>query len=104
MSRASNDNLTLSFAQAEAMKRFNRDAERSTSTHSEKRLDARQSLEQAKAAIGAREFAILDLVVLRGRSIAVLSSQSGQSVHQLEQLLKQAANGLADHYQTRDAA
>jgi DNA-directed RNA polymerase specialized sigma24 family protein len=97
--------MNLSLEQTEALRRFSRDAERAVaSTHIEKRLDARQSLQQAKAAVPAREIAIVDLVMVRGRSLKALATASGQSVEQLDQLLRQAANSLADHYQTREAA
>ena len=99
------DGLELSFVQSEALRRFSRDAERAeASTHVEKRLDARQSLALAKAAMSPRECAIIDLVILRGRPVAALAAQSGTTVQQLENLLRQAANDLVDHYQSRNAA
>lgn len=96
---------TLTLTQAEALRRFGKDAERATaSTHAEKRLDARQSLLKANAALAPREGAIIDLVVLKGRDLKDLAAQSGQSVDSLDQLLRQAANTLATHYETRTAA
>lgn len=98
------DDINLSFEQAEALRRFSKDAERAVASNQiEKRLDARQSLHQAKATIPAREMALIDLVVIRGRSLKALAAASGQSVDKLDQLLRQAANSLADHYQSREA-
>lgn len=95
----------LTLLQAEALRRFGKDAERAVaSTSIEKRLDARQSLSQAKAAVPARQIAIVDLVILRGRTLPALAAASGQSVAALDLLLREAANALADHYQTRVAA
>lgn len=99
------DGLKVSVVQAEALRRFSREMERAANTtNAETRLDARESLAAAKARLDPRQFAILDLVVLRGRSIRQLATQSGQTVEQLDQLLRQAANSLEDHYRQSDAA
>ena len=99
------DKLTVSVVQGEALRRFSREMERAAcTTNAETRLDARQSLARAKSRLEPRQFAILDLVVLRGRSIRQLATQSGQTVEELDQLLRQAANSLEDHYRESDAA
>lgn len=96
---------TLSLIQSEALRRFARDAELAeTSRKAEKRLDARQSLARAKAALPARDGAIVDLVMIRGRSLTALAIQAGTTVEALDALLRQAANTLADHYQADEAA
>jgi len=95
----------LSLIQSEALRRFQKDAERSeTARNAESRLDARQSLAKAKAALPARDGAIVELVVCRGRSLAALAAQAGTTVEALDALLRQAANTLADHYEAREAA
>ena len=104
-SRPPSDGVELSFVQSEAIRRFSRDAESAeAATNTERRFDARQSLEKATAALAPRERAIIDLVVIRGRRLSDLAAQSGASVQQLENLLRQAAIDLVDHYQTRDVA
>lgn len=95
----------LSLMQAEALRRFGKDAERAVaSMHAEKRLDARQALEKAKAALEPRQVAIVDLVVCRGRPLSDLAAKAGMSVEALDGLLRQAANTLADHYEAGEAA
>lgn len=95
----------LTFEQTEALRRFGKDAERSeASVHHEKALDARRSFADARSALTPSERAIVDLTVLKGRGLSHLASASGQTVEQLDRLLRRAANSLADHYQTRTAA
>lgn len=97
--------LTLTFVQSEAARRYSRDAERSLCLNDTgKRLDAVQALELARRKLSGRERAIMDLVAVRGRSLAALSAASGQPVEELHRLFTQTANDLATHYETEDAA
>lgn len=95
----------FSLIQSEALRRFGKDAERSvTTTNAERLLDARQSLAKAKSALSARQVAIVELVVCKGRPLASLAEQSGASVEALDRLLHEAANDLADHYERSEVA
>ena len=95
----------LSLPQAEALRKFSKDTERSEgSRDANRRLESRQSLASAKEALGPRRLAVVDLVIIRGRSLTALSKASGQTVDALSNLLSDAANTLADHYQSQEAA
>lgn len=96
---------SLSFAATEALRKYSKDTERSETTRdADKRLDARQSLAAASDALGPRHKAIVDLVLIKGRKVSDLALMSGQSVDALNRLLTDAAETLADHYQSRRAA
>ena len=96
---------SLTFIQGEALRRFSKDAERSEATRdADKRLDARQSLAAATAAMSPRERAVVDLLLIKGRNIRDLATAANTTVEALDQLLHQAADTLAAHYQTREAA
>lgn len=97
--------LELAFDKAEALRKYSKDTERSETTRdADRRLDARQSLEAASIALGPRHKAIVDLVLIKGRKVSDLAQMSGQSVEALNRLLTDAAEMLADHYQSRRAA
>lgn len=96
---------SLSFAATEALRKYSKDTERAETTRdADKRLDARQSLAAASDALGPRHKAIVDLVLIKGRKVSDLALMSGQSVDALNRLLTDAAEMLADHYQSRRAA
>lgn len=102
---ASSGLVNLSFVQAEALRKFSKDTERATSTRDTGKLfEVRQSLAAAKRALSPREWAALDLLLIKGRDITRLSQVSGQPVETLNQLLHDAADALAAHYQSREAA
>lgn len=96
---------SLTFVQGEALRRFSKDTERSEATRdADKRLDARQSLAAATAAMSQRERAVVDLLLIKGRNIRDLATAASTTVEDLDRLLHQAADTLAAHYQSREAA
>lgn len=95
--------VSLSPDRAEAIRRFSKDAERAELTRdADLRLEVRQSLAGAIAAMSIQERAIIDLLVIRGRDITRLAQVSGQTVDVLRSLLHRAADTLAAHYQSRE--
>ena len=99
------DGRRLTFVQLEAIGRYVRDAERAASSgHSEHRLDAIQSLERARKTLPDQEKAILDLIAVKGRTVADLAKRTGRPTGDLHRLFARAANDLATHYETEDAA
>lgn len=96
---------SLTFVQGEALRRFSKDTERSeASRDADKRLEARQSLSAAVAAMAPRERAVVDLLLIKGRHIRDLATAASTTVEDLDRLLHQAADTLAAHYQNREAA
>lgn len=96
---------SLTFVQGEALRRFSKDTERSEATRdADKRLDARQSLAAATASMSQRERAVVDLLLIKGRNIRDLATAASTTVEDLDRLLHQAADTLAAHYQSREAA
>ena len=93
------------FVQGEALRRFSKDTERSeASRDADKRLEARQSLSAAVAAMAPRERAVVDLLLIKGRNIRDLATAASTTVEDLDRLLHQAADTLAAHYQSREEA
>ena len=69
-----------------------------TTTHAHKRMDSGQKVRAARAALAPSEIAILDMAVLKGRSLDALAGATKQPRANLERLLLQAAEKLADHF------
>ena len=69
-----------------------------TTTHAHKRIDSGQRVRAARAALTPSEIAILDMAVLKGRSLDALAEATKQPRANLERLLLQAAEKLADHF------
>lgn len=69
-----------------------------TTTHAHKRMDSGQKVRAARAVLTAPEIAILDMAVLKGRSLDALAEATKQPRANLERLLLQAAEKLAEHF------
>ena len=69
-----------------------------TTTHAHKRMDSGQKVRAARAALTPSEIAILEMVVLKGRSLDALAEATKQPRANLERLFLQAAGKLADHF------
>jgi hypothetical protein len=84
------------------------DAARTYARHVEKASTARNGLSgavaadqvtRARAALGRRQIAILDMVAVKGHSIARVSEMTGTPDRDLTALFKAACDTLADHYE-----
>ena len=85
-----------------ATKRYEKIVETSlTTTHAHKRMDSGQKVRAAHAALAPSEIAILDMAVLKGRSLDALAEATKQPRANLERLLLQAAEKLAEHFDAR---
>ena len=69
-----------------------------TTTHAHKRMDSGQKVRAVRGALRPSEIAILDMAVLKGRSLDALAEATKQPRANLERLLLQAAEKLADHF------
>lgn len=89
---------------SDAIERFAKMAERAqTEMRGEKRIDAAKRYAKAREALAPRELAILDMTALKRRSLQDLAEKTGQSVLSLTQLLAQAGESLANHFDERRA-
>ncbi len=90
---------------ARATSRYEKLVETSqTTTHAHKRLDSAQKVRAAKAALSRQEAAILDMVVIRGRTLEALAEATKQPRDHLERLFLRAAETLAQHFDPPTAA
>ena len=91
--------LVTSERLSSATKRYEKLVETSlTTTHAHKRMDSGQKVRAARAALEPPEVAILEMAVLKGRSLDALAEATKQPRANLERLLLQAAEKLADHF------
>ena len=92
--------VVLSDRASDAIARFAKLAERAElETRGERRVDAVKRYAAARAAMEPRERAILDMTALKRRTLADLATQTGQTAQSLGQLLSQAGERLADHFE-----
>ena len=75
-----------------------------TTTHAHKRLDSGQKVRAARAVLSPQETAILDMAVIKGRTLEALAQATKQPRENLERLFLQAAEKLADHFDPPVAA
>ena len=68
------------------------------------RVMAAEAFMAARRALTLREVAIVDMAVVKGRSLAQISSLTGSAAPDLALLLKEACTKLADHYDAEVAA
>jgi hypothetical protein len=61
---------------------------------------ARDRVTRARAALGRRQAAILDMVAVKGHTIAHVAELTGESDGDLTALYVGACNALASHYDT----
>ena len=89
--------LVISERLSRAMERYEKLVETSlTTTHAHKRIDSGQKVRAARAVLGPPEVAIRDMAVLKGRSLDALAASTKQPRINLERLLLQAAEKLAE--------
>ena len=92
--------ILLSERASDAIERFAKLAERAElETRGERRIDAGKRYAAARRAVEPRERAILDMTVLKRRTLAELAAQTGQTAVSLGQLLSNAGERLADHFE-----
>ena len=91
--------MVISERLSRATKRYEKLVEISlTTTHAHKRMDSGQKVRAVRAALTPSEIAILDMAVLKGRSLDTLAETTTQPRANLERLLLQAAEKLAEHF------
>ena len=91
--------MVISDRLSRATKRYEKLVETSvTTTHAHKRMDSGQKVRAARAALAPAEIAILEMAVLKGRSLEILAEATKQPRVNLERLLLQAAEKLAEHF------
>ena len=91
--------MMISERLSRATKRYEKLVETSvTTTHAHKRMDSGQKVRAARAGLAPSEIAILDMAVLKGRSLDTLAEATKQPRANLERLLLQAAEKLAEHF------
>ena len=91
--------MVISERLSRATKRYEKLVETSvTTTHAHKRMDSGQKVRAARAGLAPSEIAILDMAVLKGRSLDTLAEATKQPRANLERLLLQAAEKLAEHF------
>ena len=88
----------LSAWQAGALRRYAKDFDRASSP-SFKRMEAADELRAARAALAADEYAVVNFVAGRGKTVRQLAEMSGRKVADLSALLSAAASKLARHYE-----
>ena len=88
--------------QAGALRRYAKDFDRASSP-SFKRIEAADDLRIARAALAPAEYAVVDFVAGRGKSVRELAAMSGRKVADLAALLSAAASKLARHYEAQAA-
>ena len=94
------DQAVMSDRATKAIERFADEAERSQlERRGDKRIDAARRYAAMRAALSPRELALLEMTALKRRSLAELSNLTGQPVVALAQLLLQAGERLADHFE-----
>ena len=85
---------------AHAMARYAKQVESvHTSTTPAKRVDRLQVAQATRAILSARELAILDMTMVKGHSLDRLAAATKQPRQQLEALLRQAGERLADYFE-----
>ena len=70
-----------------------------TTTNAHKRLDSSQKVRAARGVLLPQETAILDMAVIKGRTLEALAQATKQPRENLERLFLQAAEKLADHFE-----
>ncbi len=93
--------MVISERLSRATKRYEKLVETSVTTthaHKRKRMDSGQKVRAARAGLAPSEIAILDMAVLKGRSLDTLAEATQQPRANLESLLLQAAEKLAEHF------
>ena len=91
--------MVISERRSRAIARYEKLVETSlTTTHAHKRMDCGQKVRAARAALAPSETAILDMAVLKGRSLDALAEATKQPRATLERLFLKAAEKLADHF------
>jgi hypothetical protein len=92
----------LSERASDGISRFAKLAERAQlETRGDKRVDVANRYAAARLALEPRERAIVDMMVLKRRTLGDLAVQTGQSVDSLGQLLSVAGERLADYFEMR---
>ena len=94
--------MTLSPAQEKAAEKWERDTQNAARLdHTSKRLTASDSIRRARAALAPAEIAILDMVIVKGRHLAVLAQHTGRTEVSLKEQFAAALEKLAQHYEGR---
>ena len=95
--------VVLSERASEAIERFAKLAERSqVERRGDRRIDLAKRYTAARQALAARELAILDMTVLKRRTLVELAAKTGQTAEALALLLLQAGEHWADHFEAED--
>lgn len=96
--------IILSDRAVEAIERFAKLAERSQlESRGDRRVDTAKRYAATREALGPRERAILDMTVLKRRTLTDLAAQTGQPAEALGQLLSNAGEQLADYFEGKTA-
>ncbi len=94
--------MELSHEQAEAAQKYAEQTERAQVHRSaEKRVMAGEQLRKAKALLTPQQVAILDMVLIKGRTIAQLAQSTGRPAADLEALFLQSCDRLAQRPEPR---
>ena len=89
------------FAMAEALRRYGRLAERvERATHGDTRIEASEALAGARGVLEPQERAIVDMVAIRGRTVAWVAQQTARPVLALEASLFTACRKLVEHFES----
>jgi len=93
----------ISDTQADALQKFARTCESvATARNGMRRAVAVDAMAQLRTALTAAQWAILDMVHLKGRSIATIAEMTAQPADRLAAVYLSAADALALHYSTRE--
>jgi hypothetical protein len=94
------DRTELTLAQAEAARAYERVHEVSQREgRPERRLMAKDNFAAARRALTPQETAVIDLVVLRGHTVAAVATAAGRTHAHMEQLYLAGLNKLADCFE-----
>lgn len=95
------DPTAVSPAARVALDRFETAFENARSEgHAGRRIYGGELLRRAKEALPATDFALLDLVVGRGRTFADIAQRTGRKAHDLRLQFAGAAERLARHFES----
>ena len=92
----------LSPWQAGALRRYAKDFDKASSPGF-KRMEAADELRAARAALAPDEYAVVNFVAGRGKSVRELAQMSGRKAADLAAMLSAAAVKLARHYENQGA-
>lgn len=94
----------LSAVQQAALGRYETDCEALLTARTGSKLThATEALRRARGALSDRQYAVLELVIIRRRTIRQISEMSGHPTDLLTRLFLGALDALANHYEAETA-